>query len=225
LRAEYWQPDPPRPPSQPRAINLPPLVKRLMIASAAVYVLWILLPPNWAVIFLYVFGFIPARYSVGDVSLPALVGPLTHQFLHGGVLHLVLNMVMLAAFGAGVERALGARRMLVFYLVCGAIGAFGHFAVYPQSTIPVVGASGSISGLFGGVLRLIAMHARAAGRAVRLLPAILIWIGISVIAGFTGLPGAEDAEVAWAAHVGGFLAGLALFGFFVPVRRGHGPAE
>lgn len=207
--------DPPS--ANPPIFNLTPIVKRLVIVTVALHVFRILLPAEWQQLFVLGFGFIPARYTIAEgLAWPALVGPLTHQFVHGGLLHLGLNMVMLVAFGTGVERAIGGRRMLFFYLVCGVFGAALHLAFYPTSVVPVVGASGAISGLFGGVLRVVAFRARQAGRVVRLLPAAVIWIGLALVTGFIGMPGTGGASVAWAAHVGGFVAGLALFGFFVP---------
>jgi len=76
--------------------------------------------------------------------------------------------------------------------------------------VPVVGASGAISGLFGGVLRMLART--AAGRRRGIWPLIALWIIVTVIAGQTGIPGEPDAPIAWVAHLGGFAAGLAIFG-------------
>jgi membrane associated rhomboid family serine protease len=181
----------------------------------AVYVLQAAVPwriEGWIVTHL---GFVPARYSVaGALDWAAFLGPVTHQFLHGGVVHLLINMVMLAAFGSGVARTIGGTRMIVLYLLCGVAGAFTHGFVYPESSIPVIGASGAISGLFGAVLRLIAQHRRVDGGLSRVLPVAIIWVGIAVMTGFTGMPGAEGAQVAWAAHIGGFIPALLLFDLF-----------
>ena len=100
--------------------------------------------------------------------------------------------------------------MLLIYVASGVAGAFVHFALFPNSNIPVVGASGSISGLFGAVLWLMARPDRFGRRALRFWPAALIWVGFSVAVGFTGMPGVADGQIAWAAHVGGFLAGIAI---------------
>ncbi|MBL26036.1 MAG: rhomboid family intramembrane serine protease [Rhodospirillaceae bacterium] len=215
MTASPWRPDPPA--ANPPMFNLTPMVKRLAIVTVALHIIRIVLPPEWQQLWILNFGFVPAYYTVADRFLiPAVLAPITHQFVHGGFLHLGLNMVMLVAFGTGVERTLGGRRMLLFYLVCGIFGAAFHLVVYPTSVVPVVGASGAISGLFGGILRLVAVRARQMGRVVRLLPAAAVWIGLALMTGFIGMPGTGGASVAWAAHVGGFLAGLALFGFFVP---------
>jgi membrane associated rhomboid family serine protease len=214
---------PSRPPPPPpddtaaaqRAINLPPVVTALIVANVAVYLVVSVLPWRWELGALLHLGFVPARYTIGSAfAWPALVAPVTHQFLHGGVLHLLVNMVMLAAFGSGVERLLGGGRMLALYVVCGMAGALAHLAFYPESTTPVIGASGAISGLFGAVLRLIARHPRVGGGVKRVLPVAAIWVVVAIVTGFTGLPGDGGAQVAWAAHVGGFLLALALFDLF-----------
>jgi membrane associated rhomboid family serine protease len=168
-------------------------------------------------------GFVPARYSItGALDWAAFAGPLSHQFLHGGVVHLLINMVMLAAFGSGVARTIGAGRMLFLYFLCGVAGAFTHWFFYPESTIPVIGASGAISGLFGAVLRLIAAHRRIDGGFRRVLPVAIIWVGIAVLTGFTGMPGTGGAQVAWAAHIGGFVPALLFFDLFAAGSR-HRP--
>jgi membrane associated rhomboid family serine protease len=102
--------------------------------------------------------------------------------------------------------------MLALAILSGIIAAGAHLAVYPSSDVPVVGASGAISGLFGAVLRM--MSRGMAGRRSGLWPLIALWVIVTVIAGQTGMPGEPDAPIAWVAHLGGFAAGLALFGFF-----------
>jgi membrane associated rhomboid family serine protease len=191
-------------------LNIPPVTKALLIINVAVHGVRLLLsdPSNESII--RDFAFTPARYTTGLLGWPALVDPVTYQFLHANLTHLVLNMVALLAFGAGVERRLGAWRMLALTILSGVIAAGAHLAVYPSSALPVVGASGAISGLFGGVLR---MQARTAGgRGRGLWPLIALWIVLTVIAGQTGIPGEPSAPIAWVAHLGGFAAGLAIFG-------------
>lgn len=225
LRDGQYRGEPP--PRQPM-LNLPPAVLALIGANVVVHGAMLLVPLDtvgWVLVHL---AFIPARYSVeGLGGWPAWVGPVTYQFLHGGWLHLGVNMVMLAAFGSALERTAGASRMLVLYVASGVAGAFVHFALFPVSNIPVVGASGSISGLFGAVLWLMARPDRFGRRALRFWPAALIWIGFSVAVGFTGMPGVADGQIAWAAHVGGFLAGIvAMIGMLAWARakaRGRPP--
>lgn len=183
--------------------------------AVAVQIVLAAAPARWEGLAFLNLGFIPARYTLDSgLQWQDVAGPVTHQFLHGGLAHIFINMIMLAAFGAGVERVIGGTKLLVLFLICGVAGAFAHLAVFPDSLSPVIGASGSISGLFGAALRVMARQSRQRGQNMRLLPIAAIWIGMSLIIGFTGLPGTGEAQIAWAAHIGGFVAGLTLFGLF-----------
>ncbi len=215
----YPPPAPPAGAGRQPMINLPPLVAALIGVCTAVYVVMLLLPVKSEAWILIHLGFSPAYYRSGWFGWESFVGPLSHQFLHGGVFHLIINMVMLAAFGAGAERVLGPGRTLTLFLICGVVGAFAHLAIYPSLVAPVVGASGAISGLFGAVLRLMASRPLTRG-GVRLLPVALIWIGFAVLVGFAGAPGAEGVQIAWASHVGGFVAGLVLLPLFLARQSG-----
>lgn len=142
------------------------------------------------------------------MSWQEIVGPVSHQFLHGGWGHLAINGVALAAFGSGVERLAGARRMVPFFLASGLAGALAQWAADPAALVPMVGASGGISGLFAAALRLLSAAGPAGGR-VRLLPVAAIWIVMNAVFGMMGGPGGES--IAWIAHLGGFAFGLAAF--------------
>lgn len=220
---------PPRPPQTPGArtspVNLPRMVGILIGVNVGIYLLQAAMPAAWAHWVVIHLGFVPARWSVGTLTWSAVLGPVTHQVLHGGLAHLFVNMIMLAAFGSGVERLLGPRRLLLLFLISGVAGAAAHYVAYPTGTLPVVGASGAISGLFGAILRLMAKNPSVSGGFMRILPVVLIWIAISVITGFTGMPGSGEAQVAWAAHIGGFMFTLIFFDVFTigawPRRAGE----
>jgi len=202
--------DRPTPPRQP-ILNIPPATKALLIANIAVHGVRQLLPDTLDDWVIGNFAFIPARYTMpGGFSWTALVAPLTHQFLHANLAHLAMNMLALLAFGAGVERRLGSLPMVVFTLICGLAGAAVHFAVYPYSMDPVIGASGAISGLFGAVLRF----QFRGGRSGSIWPMVGLFLVLNVVTGVTGMGAPEGETVAWVAHTGGFLAGLFLFGAF-----------
>ena len=160
-------------------------------------------------------GLVPANYT-GDPGAPwwsLLLAPITYQFLHGGWAHLGVNMISLAAFGAPVERLLGVRRFVLFYLSAGVVAGFIHVLFNWDSVDPVIGASGSVSGVFGGVL--VALW--QAGRMPSLLPVAGIWIALNVFFGiFGGTPGSGGEPVAWTAHIGGFVYGLAALRLFIP---------
>jgi len=203
-----------------RAINLPPAVLWLIVVNVAVQLLRQLLGEQADEEILLQFGLVPAAYAADSPDLFFLiVAPITYQFLHGGWMHLGINMLMLAAFGPPIERLLGVPRFVLFYLVCGVVAGLVHVLVYPGSPDPVVGASGSISGVFGAVLMLM----RYVGSLTSLLPVAAIWIGLNVFFGlFGGAPGAAGESIAWVAHIAGFVFGLAAIRFFAP-RLPNGP--
>lgn len=190
---------------QERAINLPPAVAWLCGINIAVFLLfsagdWV--PEEW----LYAAAFVPARHTAwGAVSV------FTSMFVHAGWLHLGMNIGMLMAFGAALEKYMGWKRFLLLYAASGLCGALLHWALYFGSPVPVVGASGAISGLFGAVMVMMQSRGRTPLAGFRsLLPVIVLWVAISLLFGMFGSPGIDN-PVAWAVHIGGFLGGMALF--------------
>jgi membrane associated rhomboid family serine protease len=121
---------------------------------------------------------------------------------------------MLAAFGTGVDRWIGGKRMLALFVLCSFASTLVHFLFNPFSTDPVIGASGGLSGLFAAILIMMQQKGLVPTGRYGLWPLIIIWIGISVLFGMVEAPG--GGAVAWAAHIGGFLAG---FVFLKPVLK------
>lgn len=201
-----------------RAINLPPTVLVLIGINLAVQLLRALLTESFDGRIVKQLGLVAAAYTgdagpTGVEPVALFVAPITYQFLHAGWVHLGINMVTLAAFGSPVERVLGWQRFLAFYLISGVVAGFVHVGFFYEATDPVVGASGAISGLFGGVLILL----KRLGRLPSLIPIALIWIGLNIFFGIVGgTPGAGGDPVAWMAHIGGFVFGLLAVRFFVP---------
>lgn len=198
-----------------RAINLPPAILWIIGLNVAVHLLRQLVSESVDDQLILEFGLIPVAYTgqPGGDWLSLVLAPFTYQFLHGGWVHLGVNMLSLAAFGAPVERSLGVRRFVAFYLSAGLAAALVHVLSFPDSADPVVGASGAISGVFGAVLVLL----RRVGRMSSLLPIAGVWIALNVFFGiFGGTPGAGGQPVAWTAHIGGFIYGLAAIRLFVP---------
>ena len=149
---------------------------------------------------------------------------LTSMFLHGGWLHLIGNMVFLWVFGNNIEDAMGHLRFVIFYLVCGVAAAAAQVAIDPNSTVPMVGASGAISGVLGGYILL---FPRARVHTLLFLglfvttidvPAYVMlgyWIVLQFLGGLPALAGmGGEGGVAFWAHIGGFVAGLILIRFF-----------
>jgi membrane associated rhomboid family serine protease len=172
------------------------------------------------------FGMIPA-VLFGYERLPAAiptVSPwltiLSSMFLHGGFLHLLGNMLYLWVFGNNVEDAMGHARFTVFYVVWGVAAALSQALIEPESTIPMIGASGAISGVLGAYI-VLHPHARVQVLffyglvTVINLPASVVlgwWAAVQVISLLLAEPG--QGGVAWYAHLGGFIAGAALVPFF-----------
>ena len=193
-----------------------PLITILFIvANVVVFVYQLLLSQDDYIVFLYNYGAVPDLVIRGQ-NLYAIF---TSMFLHGGVLHLLGNMLYLWIFGDNIEGFCGHWRFIAFYLLCGVIAFASHFVIEPFSNIPMVGASGAISGILGAyAVRF--PHARVhvliplfpfiwIWRTVR-LPAIIVlgfWILLQII---NALFSSAGSGVAWFAHVGGFFAGLIL---------------
>ena len=198
-------------------LNLPPMARNLILLNLVVHgARWFAADDEALVMAL---GFVPARYGAGEPGWQAVVSPLTYQILHGGIGHLAINMVSLAAFGTAMERALGPWRMLSLAILAGFVAALAHWALDPGSPVPMIGASGAISGLFGGALMMLRDFGRMGPGRRQLLLLSALWIALAALGGGTDLDDAGGTKVAWAAHVGGFLAGLALWRPFVGAPR------
>lgn len=154
---------------------------------------------------------------------PSYVTVLTSMFMHGGWFHLLGNMLFLWVFGNNIEDAMGHGRFVMFYLLCGVAAAAAQMAINPASAIPMVGASGAISGVLGGYLLLyprVRVHTLIFfGFYVTTiaLPAYIMlgyWIFLQLLGGLPALAGLEAGGVAFWAHIGGFVAGLVLIKLF-----------
>jgi membrane associated rhomboid family serine protease len=146
------------------------------------------------------------------VPVPEFLTLITYQFLHGGILHLVSNMLFLWVFGDNVEDALGHVRFLMFYLLCGIAGGLAHAAFLPSSTLPLIGASGAVAGVIAAYLML-HPRVRVWVLAFRFLPLRVpaVWVlGAWVLIQLVMVALAADDGVAWWAHVGGMAAGAVL---------------
>jgi len=153
------------------------------------------------------------------------------MFMHGGIAHIAGNMLFLWIFGDNVEDRMGHWRYLIFYLVCGVLASLAHvlttvmFAAEPGSLlIPSLGASGAISGVLGGYIVLYP-HRRVTAIVFRFVTdvpayvAIGIWFAFQLISGMGVLGGSQLGGVAYAAHIGGFVAGVVLVKVFT-IGRG-----
>lgn len=165
------------------------------------------------------YGFSPARLEAGDWT-PLI----TALFVHGGWAHALMNAGGLLAFGTPVARLFGPRSrgalaFFAFYFVCGAFSSWTYALLHPGDAMPLVGASGAVSGLMGAASRLIAGR----GRLGPFLSSPVIgmgiaWVVINLLVAILGYaPGVGEANVAWQAHLTGYAAGLFLLGPFARV--------
>jgi len=188
-------------------------------------------------LFLYTYGLSPCEVLGSCSPFPPVEFPLwmtlfTSMFLHGSILHLVGNMWYLWVFADNVEDAMGKVRFVLFYLLSGLAAAGAQIAADPTSTVPMIGASGAVSGVLGAYLVL---YPR--GRVLTLLwffyfvrllrlPALYFlgfWFLFQLLNASLAGSGAGGG-VAWIAHIGGFLAGMGLIRLFVP-RTGQSPPK
>jgi membrane associated rhomboid family serine protease len=210
-----------------------PFVTGTVIAACVLAFLWqFSLAPEEGARAVFSLGVIPA-VLIGDkqlapdlVLVPASLTIVTSMFLHGGWMHLIGNMLYLWIFGNNIEDAMGHGRFVLFYLLCGVAAALGQALTDPSSTIPMIGASGAISGVLGAYLML---YPRA-----RVL--VLVFLGFfvttfrlpaGIVLGFwivlqvfnAGAASGGGGGVAWFAHIGGFLAGVVLILFMRDKRH------
>lgn len=167
------------------------------------------------------YGLVPTRF-VNDPAGEAFT-LFTSMFMHGGIAHLVSNMLYLYIFGDNVEDAMGHLRYLVFYVACGVAAGLMQVVIGPNSTLPMVGASGAIAGVLGGYMVLYPLAPIKLLNPIPLLwlffglfielPAWMVagmWFLWNLLSGVGQLGAEEGGGVAFFAHVGGFLAGLLL---------------
>lgn len=215
--------------------HVPLMTWTLIGINVLVFVYQIGLPEGQLGRLIYSFGLVPARYFSPEwslsVGLPRLAAwPFfSSMFLHGGFLHLILNVWTLWIFGDNVEDRMGPLRFLAFYLACGLVAGLAHLAFNLTSTVPTIGASGAIAGVLGAYLILY-----PGARVVIMIPIFFwpiffelpafIYLGfwfvsqfLSAAASTSGAAG--SGGIAWWAHIGGFVAGLVLHRKFLSRRR------
>lgn len=191
----------------------------IMLICTAVSFRIVTLPVELALGALEALSVVPSRFMSDPLSPEQLVTLVSSAFLHAGWLHLGGNLLFLWVFGPSVEDRLGHTRYLFVYLACAAAGAAAHIAVYPESAVPVVGASGAIAGVLGAHLIL---DPKAEITTIVPIPfffeiaslpaafVIGIWFLMQVASGLVPLVPGEATQVAWFAHLGGFAAGCLL---------------
>jgi len=218
--------------------NVPRAVVLAAAVMIAIQVVRGLLPDEIDITVLLSLAFIPARYSGSAAELPggyvtAVTSFVTYMVVHGGWMHLLVNVLWMLAFGTAVARRIGTRGFFEFSILCGIAGALTHLVFHWGEMAPVVGASAAISGQMAGALRFIFFARREPGerapdfsrapladlsttlRDHRIVGFLVFWLVLNAYFGLTSVSfgGASDG-IAWEAHIGGFLCGLLTFGLF-----------
>lgn len=220
--------------------NVPTGVLVAIATLIVVHVGRLLLPEDLDTWLVVSGAFVPSRYS-GDAEvmpggmLAMFTSPFTYQLIHGDYTHLAFNSLWLLAFGGAIALRAGTLRCIAFGVVCGVLAAFAFLALNWGARVPVIGASGAVAGLMGGTMRFLfsaldmggIWRLRETPRSVPLMPigvaltdkrvlaatGILIAINLLTLAG-VGAAGVEASVIAWESHIGGYLAGLLLYGLF-----------
>jgi membrane associated rhomboid family serine protease len=183
-------------------------------------------------------AFIPARLTAflsGQESPQVLLTIFSAMFMHGGIAHILGNMLFLWIFGDNIEDQFGHMQYLAFYLICGLAATFTQYAIDVSSPIPNLGASGAIAGVMGAYLLmfprarvnffvwplsvLLAIFTRSPYLRIPAWLMLILWFAMQIWLGVEGLANMSEGGVAFWAHVGGFVAGLVLAMFLRPGRR------
>lgn len=218
--------------------NMPGILLASMALLAGLYVVQeYLLSQDAYGWFIYTLAFIPIRYQFPllEQGYEWLWTPVTYSFIHGSVEHVAFNALWLAAFGTPVVRRIGALRFLVFWIFSAAASAFFHAGLDWGSQVPLIGASGVVSALMGAACRFAfpdgggydrtyghlyprqSILGAFSNRTVVMFTAMWLFGNILVAVGLP-LIGSDAGNIAWDAHIGGFLFGFLLFRLFDPIR-------
>lgn len=206
-----------------------PFVTVGIIALNILVFLYEVVSPSGMEKFVYTYGAIP-NYILTFEKVQPIHPALTifsAMFMHGGVFHIAGNMLYLWIFGNNIEDKVGHIRFIFFYIFCGIISAYANALTDPQSHIPMIGASGAISGVLGAYLLLFPramVHTLVfLGFFVTVIkiPALVVigfWAIIQLINGLISTGLAREGGIAWFAHIGGFLTGLLTIKLWQPKR-------
>ncbi len=210
------------------------MVWTVIALNALVFIYTLGLSPADLTVFFHLFGVVPLRLT--QPQLATAVGYpdsgyytlITHMFIHGGFLHIILNCWMLWIFADNIEDVMGPFRFLIFYLVCGAGALIVHIFFNLDSPVPVVGASGAIAGVMGAYF-LLYPHSRVITIIPILflpyiieIPAVVflgVWFVIQIVSALGSDILGSGSGVAWWAHAGGFIVGMAILPLFRDKKR------
>jgi len=205
-------------------LNAPLMIRWVVGVTVLVHILRLIMPAGMEEELFNALAFVPDRYTgprAGGSLVLQVLPPLGHLLLHADLMHLIMNMAFLLAFGSAVARRMGPLLFLILYILCGVFAAFFWMWVYGAHQAVLIGASGAISGMVGAVCRISLWPPRRLGRSIPLwnrrmtINFVLIWLVLNLVFGFFPIfVGEGYGGIAWEAHLGGFIAGFALIGLF-----------
>lgn len=208
-------------------VHPPVAVIAVIVLNALVFFYTKTLSMRTFYVFVHLFGVVPLRFMEPELAIQAgyphsYLPVLSYMFLHSGWLHVIMNMWALWIFGDNIEDVTGHVRFVLFYVLCGLVAIVVQIFIEPGFNAPVIGASGAVAGIMGAYFVLYP-H----GRVLTLVPVLIfplffqfpavlflaLWLLLQVFSGLMGAAGMAQ-PVAWWAHIGGFVAGMALIHVF-----------
>lgn len=233
---------------QKRLFNIPGVLLLIVALNLFVFAALAVLPVRTANIFVNIAAVTPKWFLAGPEAhggwLNMLSPLISHMFVHAGLAHIALNLLWLLAFGAPVARRMRtndatksfaafarAGLFLTFYLLCGVAGALAFIYMHPDEVIPMIGASGAVSGLLGGLVRFAFNRSTLFGPEYASISpltsqSVLVWsffiVVINLLFGVLGGALGGGVMIAWEAHLGGYLFGLFTYPLFERLSRSMG---
>ena len=211
--------------------SFPFLTIGIIVVNCIVFLFELSYPEGIQKVF-YDYGAIPKNLLTLKTQqpVPVVFTIFTSMFMHGGFLHIIGNMLYLWIFGNNIEDRLGHFRFLVFYIISGIVAAYSHAFTSPNSEVPMIGASGAVSGILGAYL-LLYPHAKVHtliffGFFIQIVrvPAVIVigfWGIIQIINGLLSKSAMIDSSVAWFAHIGGFIFGFLTIKLWVKRKNNY----
>lgn len=213
-------------------VTFPFVTIGIIALNISVYI-WELISPSGIDRIAYTYGAIPYNLLNLEKTQPLhpVVTVFSSMFLHGGFFHVAGNMLYLWIFGNNIEDRLGHIRFLIFYIIAGVVAAYAHAITSPRSLVPMIGASGAVSGVLGAYI-LLFPHSSVHTIVffgffwqIIKVPALIVigfWAIIQFVNGIITKGLMAEGGVAWFAHIGGFLFGLLTIRLWLPKRRYRG---
>jgi membrane associated rhomboid family serine protease len=210
--------------------STPVITWGIMAVCIIIFIAMKIMPDQVSFRLLNLYGMVPIRYSYPQwaesygLYFDGYLSFFTSLFLHGGWLHIIMNMWFMWIFSDAIEDRMGHMSFLIFYLLCGLIASILQWYFDPKLAIPVVGASGAIAGVLGAYFVLYPFERVVLWLPVLFLPVIVhvpaiaflgLWVIIQLHNASTAIVFGGAADVAWWAHLGGFASGMILYRFFL----------